>query len=317
MTLQKNSLYKNIHHAPDCSGSPGASKAIFSSFNKATVGSSCCSYRKKALLTMAIAKGRKRHKRKVHQHPKASTQPATVTDNNDPAGLGRVQVQMAWQKDISENTPWIRMTNPHAGGGKGMYFVPEVGEEVLVAFEEGNAEKPYVQGAMYNGNQSSSYHTAGNDQKIIQTRSGTKVIMNDAAGSIFIEDPSGNTWMMDGKGNISVNAPNDITINAGGNISMTAGQNISSNATMNISETAGVDKSLSVGMIHNVFVGGNSILNVTGKLIENITGDVESHTEKDRITTSEKGMSSSSEGEIEKHSKKEVQNNSAEKTKLF
>jgi type VI secretion system secreted protein VgrG len=266
MILQKNSLYKNIHHAPDCSDSPAARKAIFSSFNKATAGSSCCSYRKKALLTMAIAQGRNRHKRKVHQHPKASTQPAIVTDNNDPAGLGRVQVQMAWQKDISENTPWIRMTNPHAGGGKGMYFVPEVGEEVLVAFEAGNAEKPYVQGAMYNGNESSSYSTAGNDQKVIQTRSGTKVIMNDAAGSIFIEDPSGNTWMMDGKGNISVNAPNDITINAGGNISMTAGQNISSNATMNISETAGVDKSLSVGMIHNVFVGGDSILNVTGCL---------------------------------------------------
>ncbi|WP_130736955.1 type VI secretion system Vgr family protein, partial [Flavobacterium sp. J27] len=139
----------------------------------------------------------------VHQHPVADTQPALVTDNNDPLGLGRVQVKFAWQEG---NTPWIRMTNGHSGGGKGMYFIPEIGEEVLVGFESGNAEKPFVLGTMYNGNASSGYATSGNDQKVIQTRSGTKIILNDDQGSVFIEDPSGNTWMMDGKGNISVNA---------------------------------------------------------------------------------------------------------------
>ena len=59
----------------------------------------------------------------VHAHPTADAQPAVVTDNNDPAGLGRIQVKMAWQ---DENTPWLRMTNPHAGGGKGMYFIPDL-----------------------------------------------------------------------------------------------------------------------------------------------------------------------------------------------
>uniref|UniRef100_UPI00286E1679 type VI secretion system Vgr family protein n=1 Tax=Flavobacterium sp. TaxID=239 RepID=UPI00286E1679 len=67
--------------------------------------------------------------------PIATSQPAVVIDNNDPKGLGRIQVQMAWQKNNSEKTPWIRMTNPHAGGGKGMYFIPEIGEEVLIGFE--------------------------------------------------------------------------------------------------------------------------------------------------------------------------------------
>jgi type VI secretion system secreted protein VgrG len=257
------------------------------------------------------------HYTNIHKTPKADTQPAKVIDNNDPKGLGRVQVQMDWQKNSGENTPWLRMTNPHAGGGKGMYFIPEVGEEVLVAFENNNAEKPYIQGAMYNGNESSSYHTAGNDQKVIQTRSGTKVIMNDAAGSIFIEDPSGNTWMMDGKGNINVNAPNDITINAGGNISITAGQNINSSATLNIMESAGVDKSSSVGMMHNMFVGGDSFVNVTGKLTEHISGDVESYTEKERTDISKGKMVSQSEGVHEHHSQKEVKHNSQEKTKMF
>jgi hypothetical protein len=46
-------------------------------------------------------------------------------------------------------------------------------------------------------------------KKVIHTRSGTKVFLNDAEGSVFIEDPSGNTWLMDGKGNINVNALKD------------------------------------------------------------------------------------------------------------
>jgi type VI secretion system secreted protein VgrG len=221
-----------------------------------------------------------------------------------------------WQKQHNENTPWIRMTNPHAGGGKGMYFVPEIGEEVLVGFEDDNAEKPYVLGAMYNGEAVSGYHTPGNDKKVIQTRSGTKIIMNDAIGSVFIEDPSGNTWHLDGKGNIDVNAPNTFSVNAS-DIIMTASQNISVSAAMNITETAGVDKSSSVGMMHNVFVGGNSMMNVVGNMIENITGDKELHTEKEITFNSQKGMQYSSEGEIQKHSQKEVKLNSAEKSKLF
>jgi type VI secretion system secreted protein VgrG len=253
----------------------------------------------------------------VHAIPIATTQPAKVTDNNDPAGLGRVQVQMEWQKANSENTPWIRMTNPHAGGGKGMYFIPEIGEEVLVGFEGGNAEKPYVLGAMYNGSESSSYSTAGNDQKVIQTRSGTKIIMNDAIGSVFIEDPSGNTWMMDGKGNISVNAPNDISMNAGGSISMTAGQNINSSATLNITENAGVNKSTSAGMMHNLFVGGNSMLRVMGSFLERIEGSKTSHTEKERNVTAEKKIQTNTSGTTQHHADKEVQHNSSEKTKMF
>lgn len=174
----------------------------------------------------------------VHSFPVAESQPATVISNDDPAGLGRVQVAFAWQKNSGANTPWIRMTNPHSGGGKGFYFIPEVGEEVLVAFEGGNAEKPFVLGAMYNGAALSEYYTSGNDKKVIQTRSGTKVIMNDAEGSIFIEDPSGNTWLMDGKGNINVNAPKNMNFTIGENFNISVGKdmitNIGENRTTNV-----------------------------------------------------------------------------------
>ena len=130
-------------------------------------------------------------------------------------------------------------------------------------------------GTNYNGSESSGYNTSGNDQKVIHTRSGTKMIFNDAEGSVFIEDPSGNTWKMDGQGNIEVNAPKNLTVNAGENITLTAGQNINSTATMNISESAGVDKSTTVGAMLNTSVGGDSTMNVVGNFMEHIEGNLE------------------------------------------
>jgi len=181
--------------------------------------------------------------------PRSSEQPARVLDNNDPMGMGRIRVQFPWQEDKNQKTPWIRMIQPHSGSGKGFHFIPETGDEVLVGFEGGNAEKPFVIGTHYNGSEISSYHTSGNDKKVIHTRSGTKIVLNDAEGSIFIEDPSGNTYLMDGQGNINVNAPNDmnftagknLNINVGENMTISVGQNISTNAGNNIGVTAGND----------------------------------------------------------------------------
>ena len=158
-------------------------------------------------------------------YPKALQQPARVIDNNDPEGLGRVQVQFVWQERKKEHTPWIRAVQPHAGAGKGFYFIPEIGEEVWVDFEDQNAERPFVVGSNYNGKEFSKYHTAGNDKKVIHTRSGTKIILNDGEGSVFIEDPSGNTYLMDGQGNINVIAPKNISFSAGENVNIKAGTN--------------------------------------------------------------------------------------------
>ncbi|ANO49581.1 Rhs element Vgr protein [Flavobacterium columnare] len=77
----------------------------------------------------------------------------------------------------STRSNWIRILTPHAESGKGFHFIPEIGEEVLVGFESGNAEKPFVLGTHYNGSETSGYHTSGNDVKAIHTRSGTKIIL--------------------------------------------------------------------------------------------------------------------------------------------
>jgi len=173
--------------------------------------------------------------------PKGEEQPARVIDNNDPKGMGRIRVQFPWQEEKGQKTPWIRLIQPHSGAGKGFHFIPEIGEEVLVSHESQNAEKPFVMGTHYNGSETSSYHTSGNDKKVIHTRSGTKIILNDAEGSVFIEDPSGNTYLMDGQGNINVNAPKNISFTAGENLLINAGNNIVASAQKNVNILAGED----------------------------------------------------------------------------
>ena len=134
--------------------------------------------------------------------PKAEQQPAIVKDNNDPQGMGRVRVQFFWQKG-EQLSPWIRMIQPYAGSGKGFYFIPEVGEEVMVDFENGNAERPFVLGAHYNGAAKSGYNPT---TKAIHTQSGTKILLNDAEGSVRIEDAAGNSLVFDGRQKITLNS---------------------------------------------------------------------------------------------------------------
>lgn len=245
--------------------------------------------------------------------PKGEEQPARVMDNNDPMGMGRVRVQFPWQEDKNQMTPWIRLIQPHSGAGKGFHFIPEIGEEVLVGFESGNAEKPFVMGTHYNGSETSSYHTSGNDKKVIHTRSGTKIILNDAEGSVFIEDPSGNTYLMDGAGNINVNAPNDMTFKAGKNVTITAGMNITASAGMNISETAGANHSSFAGamMMQNA-VADYSLM--AANITEMAQGERKSKAKEVTDQSSNKKIISENKNEV--HTKGTFDNNSGENSKL-
>lgn len=195
--------------------------------------------------------------------PIGEEQSARVVDNNDP--MGRVRVQFPWQEKKGEKTPWLRIATLHTGAGKGTHIIPEIGEEVLVAYESGNTEKPYVSGALYNGKEKSGYHTANNDIKAIHTRSGTKIILNDAEGSVFIEDPSGNTYLMDGKGNIKVKAPKNMSFDAGKNMYFTVGENMITNIGMNKTVFTGMNYVRTVGMNYNSNITGNSTTSIKGK----------------------------------------------------
>jgi type VI secretion system secreted protein VgrG len=145
--------------------------------------------------------------------PYSETQSGMVTDNHDPDGLGRVKVKFHWMNG-TEKTPWIRVTSPHGGGGKGMFFIPEIGEEVIVGFEGDSPTKPYVAGTVYHGKANNTFSNGGNDVKALQTRSGNKVVMNDKDGSVFVEDKDGNSMLIDGAGNITVKSNKTVMIDA-------------------------------------------------------------------------------------------------------
>ncbi len=75
---------------------------------------------------------------------------AIVTNVQDPQKLGRVKVCFPRLPGKPESD-WVRVVQPAAGAGRGFYWLPEVSDEVLVAFERGEAHRPYVVGALWNG----------------------------------------------------------------------------------------------------------------------------------------------------------------------
>jgi type VI secretion system secreted protein VgrG len=128
--------------------------------------------------------------------------PARVMDHNDPKKMGRIKVQFFWQADGS--THWARTTSPHAGPNRGFMFMPEVGDEVAVAFEDGDPERPVILGALWNG-----VHTApradfrggdiaNNDVKRIITKSGNRLQMSDKTGveTVVLATPNNNLIKM-------------------------------------------------------------------------------------------------------------------------
>ncbi len=84
----------------------------------------------------------------------AGPQLAYVAENEDPLGFGRVCIRYPWQKEDDPSSPWIRMMVPFAphdteDNGGGMYFQPSEGDEVMVDYENGNIERPYVLGSFF------------------------------------------------------------------------------------------------------------------------------------------------------------------------
>ena len=154
----------------------------------------------------------------VFAFPKSESQVAVVTENADPDGLGRIKVQFSWQKQDGEMTSWLRVLTPHSGGEKGFHFIPEIGEEVLIGFEGGNAERPYVMGSLYNGNaKPEGWKTEKNDIKAIRTRSGHTLSFSDESGgeSITITDKNGNSIVLDtANSTISISAPDAINLSS-------------------------------------------------------------------------------------------------------
>jgi type VI secretion system secreted protein VgrG len=169
--------------------------------------------------------------------PMAETQMAIVKDNADPDNMGRVRVQMIWQEKKGELTDWIRVLTPDAGSSdtvsknRGFVFIPEVGDQVFVAFRYNDPNRPFVLGSMFHGKIAEGGGIA-NNSKTIQTRSGHRIELNDAAGgeSITITDKHKNSIVIDTVENsMDIRALNTITISAM-HINLIAGSTVNVNA---------------------------------------------------------------------------------------
>ena len=179
---------------------------------------------------------------------------ATVTNNKDPEGLGRAKVRYPWSSESGESY-WARVMSFMAGKERGAFFLPEVGDEVLVAFEHGDVEYPVILGSLWSGEdkppeknaagknnikkiRSRSGHElifnddkdAGQEKLEIHTAGGHQMLLDDAKGKekITIKDKSGNTIEMD-------SIKNEIKIKSSMKISLEAQMiEIKANATLTL-----------------------------------------------------------------------------------
>ncbi len=140
-----------------------------------------------------------------------------VTNNQDPDGLGRVKVRFPWLSE-SDESRWARVLTPMAGNDRGLFFLPEVDDEVLVGFEHGRVEFPYVLGALWNGKDKPPADNGDgqNNLRILKSRSGHTITLDDTDGGEKIEivDASGKqSLVFDAAQNtITITADQDIVI---------------------------------------------------------------------------------------------------------
>ncbi|GAE63012.1 Vgr family protein [Chryseobacterium indologenes] len=202
--------------------------------------------------------------------PIAQPQIATVISNTDPLGQGRVTVKFDWQ--LHDTTNFIRMMAPDAGGtdqitqNRGYVAIPEVGDQVMVGFVHNHPDRPFVMGGMFHGGVALG-GGVNNHLKSIQTRSGIRILMNDAEGSVNIIDPSGNNYYMDGKGNIVVTAPKNMTFNAGEDLNINVGKDMKTSVG-NDNTTHIINDHKFTSKNYKQTVNENKTINVTGDLKE-------------------------------------------------
>ena len=152
--------------------------------------------------------GRRPHTLAALLAPPSPTAPMSpvvgiVTNNKDPEGWGRVKVRFPWLSDDVESD-WARIAAPGAGPERGIYWLPEVNDEVLVAFEHGNIDRPYVLGGLWNGQDkpplanSASLSGGQVHRRSLKTRAGHTLTFTDGSDAgVVVETAGGNRLTLD------------------------------------------------------------------------------------------------------------------------
>lgn len=182
-----------------------------------------------------------------------------VTDLEDPLGEHRVRIYIPVIDPESEGT-WARMTSPDAGEGeeaRGVFFLPEVGDEVIVGFINEDPRDPIILGQLYSSAKPAPFtQDADNFQKgvvtksklklvfdddkksiSIETSNGKKIILSDDIGSILLEDENGNKATLSSDG-ITLESAKDIVLKASGDVKI-EGTNVEIKASAQLKADGG------------------------------------------------------------------------------
>lgn len=173
--------------------------------------------------------------------------PALVTDVQDPDNQGRVQVKLPFveESDGGSALAWARLATMMAGADRGTWFIPEVDDEVLVAFTAGDPRRPVVIGALWNGvDAPPETMDSANNVRSVTSRSGHKLTFDDTAGAekVELKTNGGHTFTLDDAagGTVTLTHSNGATIkiDAAGNIEITANVKVKINAPAGLDVTA-------------------------------------------------------------------------------
>lgn len=157
---------------------------------------------------------------------------AVVTQNEDPEGLCRVKVRYPWH-DKPRESFWARLAVPMAGDSRGTMFIPEVDDEVLVAFEREDLRFPYVLGGLWGRDKPPvGSSDRQNDKRIVKSRKSHYLLFDDGAqgvvelahenggivrfsdDSIELKDAQGNQLRIERSGSITLEAKGQLNIKA-------------------------------------------------------------------------------------------------------
>jgi len=262
--------------------------------------------------------------------PQPDMQLADVIDNNDPKGQGRIKVKFKWECLTNDVTEWLRVVTPSAGVGergnnRGYFAIPEIDDQVMIAFEEGNIARPVVMGSVYHSSSVDSSPLIKNHLKSIITRSGHLLEFDDSEGTqgIKLTDIHQNIIYIDTKGNnITITALENMTLNCK-NMQINVGENMAVQVGKDQSTNVGDNQTVSVGKDITTSAGKNFSLTATGDIEESsdnrtemVSKDFLRHAETSNEQASEITVFSQREN-MTLQSGKIVEINSAEKSKMF
>jgi phage baseplate assembly protein V len=171
---------------------------------------------------------------------------ATVISLDDPESRSRVKVRLAAVGGTAGQVGelWARVATLFAGNDRGAFWMPDVNDEVVVAFVQGDSRMPIVLGGLWNGSSRPPETLApANNLKVVRSRNGNRIVLDDTSGQerVIIETPGGNRVMLaDGAGNavtvedsfgnsttmagggVTVRTPSVLKIEAGAKVEVTA-----------------------------------------------------------------------------------------------